>query len=231
MNDLALLSNQQKRSLPSIHRLSQKHVNENARSFSNIPRINEKDEESYELKRKSLNLTDTNVNARSAKDTLRSTDFLSRENKMKRSFASKDDLTLHWEQGEKNVNEGENQPKEETKNEKIEEEEQEEIQYPTGVFKDHIVIAGPPAISARFSKISCKQIYAKLLHSKPFWEFVLEKQENKNGSISELHPSKNVPNSMVERDMTFVTPIKGAPMGPKETRVEQHQRISMPSNS
>lgn len=235
-DDLELLQKTSKRSLPSIHRLKNQGnaYRETTQSLTNIPKINEPNESSsVESKRKSLNLTDTNVKSTTVNNNNNNNQNLTPEPKMKRSFASKDDLTLHWEQGEKKQKEDEDNTisDKNKKNEQPEEEKQEEEQmvYPTGVFKDHLSITGSPAVSARFPKVTCKQIYAKLFNCKPFWEYVFEKQENKNGSITDLRPSKSAPTAMFERDMTFVTPIKNAPMGPKETRVEQDQRISMPT--
>ena len=159
-------------------------------------------------------------------------DSLKHKPRTLRSFGSKDDLTLHWEDGKKptekiNVEEAHIPSRDavETKAEVSEE----EVDRPSGTFDDHVKILNPPAVKGVFQGLSCQKLYTKIMSNQKFWEYTLKQQENKKAVVAELRPSSDHPDVMYERECTFISPIKGAPMGPKETRVIQNHRLSMPN--
>ena len=117
--------------------------------------------------------------------------------------------------------------------EKEEEEEKEidifeNVEFPTiGEFK-HIKIDKEPCIDKVFPNTSPKEFYAKLLFSPSFWEHVFVVTDSTDIKIPKLENNNN-DSTCLSRICTFIAPIKGAPMGPKQTRVRQTHRVSMPN--
>lgn len=95
-----------------------------------------------------------------------------------------------------------------------------------GKFNDHVSIDNDPCINQVFPNVTPKEFYAKLLYSAKFWEHVFVVTDSTDINIPEF----KLPNDgaiYLERVCKFVAPIKGAPMGPKQTRVEQTHRVSI----
>ena len=96
-----------------------------------------------------------------------------------------------------------------------------------GKFAEHISIDNEPCINRVYANITPKEFYARLLYSPEFWEHVFVVTDSTDINI----PQFQLPNDgavYLERICKFVAPIKGAPMGPKQTRVRQTHRVSMP---
>lgn len=106
-----------------------------------------------------------------------------------------------------------------------------EAPRPSGAVKSHLPVEGTPVVDAVFLNVTVSELYHKLMANVDFWRYVFKEQENWNIVVPPMSPSNEEPTSLYSRKCTFMTPIKGAPMGPKETRVIQTQRISCPSET
>ena len=152
--------------------------------------------------------------------------------KRKKEEKSSESQTEKTSENDKS-NEGEENTidKEELENEEKEEKEEEEIddtKYPTGVFPDHIVIQNEPCIDEFFPSVTPKEFYKLLIYDNNFWEHIFVVTDSTAVTIP-IFEQSDTHKSCLDRICTFTTPIKGAPMGPKQTRVKQTHRVSFPT--
>jgi hypothetical protein len=103
-----------------------------------------------------------------------------------------------------------------------------DVIFPTiGQFTKHCEVDTSPCIDQVFPNITIKEFYKRLLYSQEFWEhvFVVTDSEDINIPPFEKPSSADI---CLQRLCQFVAPIKGAPVGPKQTRVRQTHRVSFP---
>ena len=103
------------------------------------------------------------------------------------------------------------------------------IPKPSGNFNDHAKVTNPPIVDTVFKNITCIEFYEKLIANSEMWKDIFIQQENKDVVVPSFTPENN--GTYYKRQVTFISPIKGAPMGPKETRVIQTHRVSMPNET
>lgn len=96
-----------------------------------------------------------------------------------------------------------------------------------GNCPDHCDVDSEPCIDQLFANVSIKEFYAKVLYSPQFWEHVFVVTDSEDITIPTFGNPANS-DTYLERLCRFVAPIKGAPVGPKQTRVEQTHRVSFP---
>merc|ERR1712130_13566 len=101
---------------------------------------------------------------------------------------------------------------------------------PIGNFPDHCDVDTDPCIDQLYPGVSIREFYAKVLYSPQFWEHVFVVTDSEDITIPVLEKGADA-DTHLERLCRFVAPIKGAPVGPKQTRVEQTHRVSFPDEN
>ena len=155
------------------------------------------------------------------------------EKEKENSHAASDEKTK--EEGKKQENDSEKSVQA-RKSIKVPENQEKEIESTVktpkvGGYKPQMLISAPPVINEKFEGISIHQFYERLVQNKSFWAFYFKKCENKEINVPDLSPSPQFSDSLFIREIKFIAPIKGAPIGPKQTRVVQSHSVSMPSST